>query len=187
MLEGAILLEVRFEKRHRAEAMEWELAGDKAQQMEAPRDKKETHFTCRHGSSWAAGQGPESELCVRKTLGVATGWTREDALVAATAQGGPPASPSTPRAHNPSLSQSPACPPPQESPSLLCCQQLPMECVQAPPLPHTALRCRAALLGSRSPCYLKSPTSGKVFRAYFLVHVEKTFLKFELQILSFFS
>lgn len=115
MLEEAILLQVRLEKRHRGEAMEWELAGDKAQQMEGPRDKlKETHFICRHGSSWSAGQGPESELCVRKALGVATGQMREDALVAATAQGGTPASPSTPRAHNPSLSQSSSCPFSQE-------------------------------------------------------------------------
>lgn len=95
--------------------MEWELAGDKAQQMEGPRDKlKKTHFTRRHGSSWAAGQGPESELSVRKTLGVATAQTREDALVAATAQGGPLACSSTPRAHNLSLSQSPSCPSSQE-------------------------------------------------------------------------
>lgn len=55
--------------------------------MERPRDKKETCFTCRHRRSWAAGQGPDSELCVRKTLGMATGQTREGALVAATAQG----------------------------------------------------------------------------------------------------
>lgn len=164
--------------------MEWELAGDKAQQMEGPRDKlKKTHFTRRHGSSWAAGQGPESELSVRKTLGVATGQTREDALVAATAQGGPLACSSTPRAHNLSLSQSPSCPSSQELsvPTLLSATCPWSVSKKHLPSPHSPLLPGPLSLGSWFACYLKSPTSGKAFRAYFLVNVEKTFLNFELQ------